>query len=157
MGYYVSGNEGPMEEVLISRQSARKFAPDEVRGKIFHFFACHTGSAGTTIPYLGQAMIVSGAVAFFGYSDQVQMHVPESAVFCDCDIAVDKALMALQSCDDAYRTSIDLYDKSIARFRANGDHQAAARLEHNRNALVAPSTIPMYGDKTARLEQTTIK
>ncbi|CAB3759826.1 MULTISPECIES: LamG domain-containing protein [Burkholderia] len=151
MGWYVSGNDGPLEEVLATFGAA-KFSAQEVSGRIIHFFACNTGAAGTdSSPGLGRAMVTAGAVAFFGYNLPFIINVEESPAFCSCDIAIDLAMIAGKTCELAYNESIALYDSTIKRLKADGNTQAAAQLESNRNALVSPVTSSMYGNKDAYL------
>lgn len=151
MGWYVSGNGGPLEEVLAT-SGAAQFTPQEVRGKIIHFFACYTGAVGSvTSPGLGREMVTEGAVAFFGYNSPVVINIAESPAFCDCDIAIDLAMIAGKTCEVAHYKSIERYDATIKTLKANGNMQAAAQLESNRNALVSPVTSSMYGSKDAYL------
>ena len=121
----------------------------EVKGRIFHFFACSCGykSAGG----LGQKIVASGAVAFFGYAQPFAMPTNEYATFCDCDIAIDKALIDGKTTDEAYQLSYGAYTTAIDRYRADGNYQAAALAEGNRDNLVSPSTDAAYGSKTATL------
>ena len=145
MGWYVSGSSGPLEEIL----TVGKYDVSEVKGRIFHFFACSCGykSAGG----LGQKIVASGAVAFFGYAQPFAMPTNEYATFCDCDIAIDKALIDGKTTDEAYQLSYGAYTTAIDRYRADGNYQAAALAEGNRDNLVSPSTDAAYGSKTATL------
>ncbi|MBS2027626.1 MAG: LamG domain-containing protein [Deltaproteobacteria bacterium] len=149
-GWYVSDPTGPLEEVLSTSGSARFV---NVANKIIHLFACHCGAAGTADrPGLGRAMVSAGAVAFFGYNVGFVLNVNQAAAFCDCDIKIDLALIGGGTCDDAYRQAIALYNSTIARLKVDGDLQAAAQLEGNRDALVSPSTNAMYGNRWASLK-----
>lgn len=145
LGWYVSGNSGPLQEVL----TVGKYSPAEARSKIIHIFACHCGY--TPPGGLGRDLVAKGAVAFFGYSDQFILPVNEYPVFCDCDIEIDKALIDGKNCDEAYKVAIAKYNAGISRYRASGDYQSAAYLETDRDRLVAPSTDAAYGDRTAFL------
>jgi hypothetical protein len=151
-GWYVSGTSGALEEVLATYGPA-KFADAEVQGKIIHFFACNCGYAGTsTSPGLGRAAVTAGAVAFFGYNVEFIIDIAETPAFCAGDIKIDLAMIAGETCDVAYTQSIAVYNSNIATLRANGNMAAAATLERNRDALVSPSTDPMYGNKNAKLK-----
>lgn len=150
-GWYVSGTEGPLEQIL-QTFGAGTYQPVEAQGKIFHFFACNCGYAGTpTSPGLGRKLVADGAVAFFGYNVPFILQTNDFINFCDCDIQIDLSMIAGKTCDQAYQDSIALFDATISRLRADGNMQAASRLESNRNALVSPSTDVAYGDKTAHL------
>lgn len=151
-GWYVPGSSDVLEEV-ISNAGTAKFDAAEVRGKIIHFFACNTGDPGTPrSPGLGRAMVAAGAVAFLGYKLPFIIDVAETPAFCACDIKIDLAMITGATCEEAHTQAIALYNSTISTLRANANPQAAARLESNRDALVSPSTDPMYGDKTAHLK-----
>jgi hypothetical protein len=150
-GWYVSGTSGPLQDVLATSGPAA-FLPVEVQGKIFHFFACKCGYMGTdTMPGLGRALVASGAVAFFGYNVPFILSRGESALFCEPDIKIDLSMIAGKTCDDAYNDAIKLFNDNIALLSRRGEHDLAASLESNRNALVSPTTNAAYGNKTARL------
>jgi hypothetical protein len=146
MGWYVAGNTGPLQEVL----AVGRYNAAEVHGKIVHLFACWCGFDGQI--GLGRHVVSDGALAFFGYSAPFAMLTNEYPTFCDCDIEIDKALIDGRTCEEAHRAAIAKYDAAIARFRADGNTQAAATLELDRNRLVSPSTDPAYGNPNARLD-----
>lgn len=152
MGWLLSGHPDVLEQVLATYGPA-KFADAEVQGKIIHFFACHCGYAGTpTSPGLGRAAVAAGAVAFLGYNIEFVIDPAETPAFCAGDIKIDLAMIAGATCDAAYTQSIAVYNSNIATLRANGNTAAAALLERNRDALVSPSTDPMFGNKNAKLQ-----
>lgn len=144
MGWYVSGNSGPLQQVITKGQ----FTAAQAQNKIFHLFACRTGAANG----LGQALVSAGAVAFFGYNIPVIISVSETPAFCIPDIEIDKQLIIGKTCAEAYNASMALYRTNIARLRADGNMSAASNLERNMNALVSPSTSAVYGNKDARLQ-----
>jgi hypothetical protein len=153
-GWYVAGNMGPLQEVVATFGPAR-FTPQQAQGKIIHFFACNCGSMGTAAsPGLGRALVAGGAVAFFGYNLPFIINIAESPLFCSCDIAIDLAMIGGSTCVDAYNQSIAAYNQGIARLLANGNTEAAAQLEANRDALVSPTTNAVYGRADARLRIT---
>ena len=132
---------------------ANKFAPAEAQGKIIHLFACNCGFLGTADrPGLGQALVAGGAVAFFGYNEPFIINVAESPLFCSCDIEIDLSMIRGQDCATAYANAIAAYDAGIARLQADGNMNAAAQLEKNRDSLVSPTVNAAFGDSTARLQ-----
>lgn len=149
-GWYTNGAGSPLEEIISVNGSAR-FAPAEVAGKIFHFFACNCGYTSPTSQGLGQAMVAAGAIAFFGYNIEFVIAVNETPAFCAGDIAIDLALIAGKTCDQAYVDALAIFDANIARLKANGDMRNAALLQRNRDALVSPTVNAIFGRKDARL------
>lgn len=145
-GWYVRGNDGPLQEVI----AARTLRAAEAKGKIFHLLACNCGYQASF--GLGVALVANGAVAFFGYSEPFTMPAREFMTFCDCDISIDKALIEGKTCEEAYAVASATFAKAISRFRVDGDLQAAAALEHDFKVLVSPSTNAVYGEKSARLD-----
>ncbi|WP_431113332.1 LamG-like jellyroll fold domain-containing protein [Variovorax paradoxus] len=151
LGWYVSGTDGPLEEV-IGTSGAAKFTPAEPKGKIIHFFACNCGYMGTSSPGLGRALVAAGAVAFFGYNEPYAISTKFTKAFCAPDIEIDLQMIKGKTCAEAYSASIAKYDRTIKNLREQGETDAAAALERNRNALVSPSTDPVYGRSDARLQ-----
>jgi hypothetical protein len=124
-----------------------QYDPSEIESKIIHIFGCSCGAKGG----LGQDMVSHGAVAFFGYSDRYELSKMYAQDFCDCDIAIDKALIDGKTCDEAYEAAIAKFNATIAYLIRMGRNDRADNLKRNRDLLVAPSTDAAYGDKTARL------
>lgn len=147
--WYKGADDGPLEEVLTTI-GAQTFTAPEAAGKIFHLFACNCGSVQTDSG-LGMNLVSSGGIAFFGYNQPFAMPVKEYPTFCDCDIQIDLSLLKGDTCDVAYKASMAYYQKSINTYIANGNTQAAAMLEGNMDALVSPTTNPVFGDKDAHL------
>ncbi len=134
------------------------------RGKIFHLFACSTGTS------LGPRLVENGAIAFFGYvgayeleltRDKTTLKVTRDNVypadwwFCDADIAVDLALLEGGTVKDAHERYMDTITDKKRRLIEGGFREEAERLEANRMKFVSPVTDSKYGhDKGARLETT---
>lgn len=150
-GWYVSGTDGPLEEVIGTSGSA-KFTPAEPKGKIIHFFACNCGYMGTGSPGLGRSLVAGGAVAFFGYNQPFAISKKFTKAFCAPDIEIDLQMIKGKTCAEAYTASIAKYEKTIKNLREQGETDSAAALESNQNALVSPSTDAVYGRSDARLE-----
>lgn len=150
-GWYLNGESGPLQEVITTIGKA-KYTPEEVAGKIFHFFACNTGYRGPDgLPGLGRSMVAAGAVGFFGYKEPYSLirdketrkyHVE----FCDCDIAIDLSLINGKTCGEALAASMALFNSNIERLFQEGWTERASRLRNNRDALV------FYGNENARLQ-----
>lgn len=145
-GWFVKGCSGPLQEIL----SVGHYEPVEAAGKIFHIFGCWTGYKGPS--GLGRDLVANGAVAFFGYCEQFMLPASQYMVFCDCDIAIDMALIDGKTCDEAYRAAIAVYNAHIKRYESNGDYGSAAYLTKDRDRLVCPSTEAAYGNMNARLD-----
>jgi hypothetical protein len=145
-GWRVEGEPTRLQVIL----ETGKYDPAEAQSKIIHMFACHCGS--TSAVGLGRNLVAKGAVAFFGYSQPYILSTEEPWIFCDCDIEIDKALIDGKTCDEAYIAAIAKYNAGIAELRSWGNYKVAAYLELDRDRLVAPSTDPAYGDKTASLK-----
>ncbi|MFA4928723.1 MAG: LamG domain-containing protein [Patulibacter sp.] len=143
-GWYVTGTDGPLQEIL----TVGKYDPREVRGKIIHFLACWCGSKEPSS--LGRDMVANGALAFFGYKNPFILAKDFADVFFDCDIAIDKALLAGRSCQEAYDEAYAKYSEEIETlFPIN--RPAAVSLRKNRDSLVAPTTNEAYGNPSAHL------
>ncbi len=124
-----------------------KYDPAEAQGKIFHFFACSCGSKTG----IGADLVKNGARAFFGYSRVFKLVVRNQNEFCDCDMAIDKALIDGATAGEAYSRTMQTFDDTIQRLRSDAEYLAASYLEYNQEILVAPSTDPAYGDVNAKL------
>ena len=143
-GWHVSGNSGALEQVL----TVGRYDAVEVRGKIIHFFACSCGHARG----LGPDLVRNGAVAFFGYRKPFQLMPDYGKWFCLPDIEIDLALILGKTCLNAFEMSIKTYNKHIEKLKHSGRFVAAAALESNRDAIVAPSTrSALYGNPKASL------
>jgi hypothetical protein len=114
-------------------------------GKIIHLLACDTGQE------LGADLVSNGCAAFFGYNIQFFFPMDRPSLFLECDAAIDIALADGGSADDAYRAAVKSFNKQIAKLKAAGQTYRASLLQHNRDALCAPSVDQKFGDPTARL------
>jgi hypothetical protein len=155
-GWWAGKPSGPLEEVL-STSGPGQFSAAEVKGKIIHLFACNCGDPAG----LGQAMVAAGALAFFGYNTEFIIPANSDRVkqlelqrrFCACDIQIDLAMINGATCDAAYTQAIALYNTTIATLQNEGySTDTITALQNDRDALVSPSTNPMYGNKNAQLK-----
>jgi Concanavalin A-like lectin/glucanases superfamily len=144
-GWYVSGTSGDLQQVL----TEGKYSPAEVQSKIIHIFACHCGHRPDS--GLGRDVVANGAVAFFGYSGPYKLSAEEYQLFCDGDIAIDKALIDGKTCEEAHQAAIATYNENIVVLRQKGAFMAAVWMTSDRDGLVSPVTDPAYGRKDARL------
>jgi hypothetical protein len=122
-----------------------QYPPAAVTGTIIHLLACHCGEE------LGPDLVVNGCRAFFGYEKKFLFPVSSPRDFVDCDGAIDRAIAAGKTADQAYRAALREFDKRIKALREDGDNHRASLVEHNRKCLVAPSRDVKWGDPDASL------
>lgn len=138
--------------IVLATYSVGQFTPPEAAGKIFHLFACECGTAGTaTSPGLAQALVAAGAKAAFGYNQKVKMTEAIIDVVGYCGSQIDLTLMAGGTCAQAYQAAYKAYTDKAKLYVDNGKPDLAALLKWNRDALVGPSTNPIFGDPNAKL------
>ena len=117
----------------------------ESRGKIVHFLSCQTAEK------LGPDFVAKGCRAYFGYDADFTWDPKVADTFLECDSAIDRAFAAGLTAGQVHDRTKALFDKHIARFRANGNDYNAAMLEFNRDHLRCPASGSQWGDLNARL------
>ena len=123
-----------------------KYDPGEAAGKIVHLLACRTGGK------LGPGFVATGCRAYFGYDENFAVHMPQQAIFFECDSEIDRAFARGLSAARVYKRVRALFDRRIASLRSNGKLYVAAMLEFNRDHLRCPSSGgSAWGDPRAKL------
>lgn len=124
------------------------YSPQEVRGKVVHFFSCQTAGQ------LGPDFVKNGCLAYFGYSENFSYQPDFADLFFECDSEIDRAFAEGLTADEVYRRVIALFNQHIAQLKAtgdNGDLFKASILETDRDLLRAPSLGTQFGDPQARI------
>jgi hypothetical protein len=135
-GTYLAFRGDFNEEVF----SVGYYDPQEVNGKIAHFFSCDVAKT------LGPDFVHKGCSAFFGYDELFVIDPQSREVFFECDAEIDMALADGLTAAAVLVRARGLFDQRIQELQTAGNIRGAQALQSNRDHL------RQLGDATATLK-----
>jgi hypothetical protein len=125
--------------------SVGTYSPDEVRGKIAHFLSCENAKQ------LGPDFVKNGCLAYIGYDENFTFDSVFGDAFFNCDAEIIRGLANGLTAGDAVTQAKNLYAQTIADLMAQGNADAAHRLQYNLLHLRSPLDGPQWGSVDAKL------
>jgi len=122
-----------------------KYHPLEVKGKVVHLLACYTAFE------LGVDVVKKGCVSFFGYDTAFTFLKETLDDFMSPDAELDFALSQGDTVLQAHERMMNVYEQRINQFVANGNFDAAAIMEFNKDHFCSPVKDLQWGNENAKL------
>ena len=148
---FITGSGHGTETTLIGHSGEAifeigKYNRDEVENRIVHFMSCLSGGE------LGPDMVKQGALAFFGYSDELAIPEGQEKILFECDSEIDRALAEGLAVADVHERAVSLFEAYIDRLTSLADDDTAKYLTADLQCFCTPVTDSRFGDAAARLK-----